>query len=126
MIIFAETEHRTKKMKKERQMPETAYQQMLQRIKQNVHEVEPEAEVWLYGSRARRDARADSDWDVLVLSSKAILTFREEEAFMDHICDLMVETGQAIQLFAYGKQDWHERHSITPFYKNVQSDAIRL
>ena len=83
MIIFAETEHRPKKMKKERQTPETAYQRMLQRIKQNVHEVEPEAEVWLYGSRARRDARADSDWDVLVLSSKASLTFREEEAFMD-------------------------------------------
>lgn len=126
MIIFAETEHRPKKMKKERQTPETAYQRMLQRIKQNVHEVEPEAEVWLYGSRARRDARADSDWDVLVLSSKASLTFREEEAFMDHICDLMVETGQAIQLFAYGKQDWHEHHSITPFYRNVQSDAILL
>lgn len=113
-------------MSKERQTSEAAYQWMLQRIKQNVHEVEPEAEVWLYGSRARRDAREDSDWDVLVLSPKARLTISEEDAFMEHICDLMVETGQAIQLFAYGKQDWHGRHSITPFYKNVQSDAIRL
>ena len=105
---------------------ETAYQQMLLRIKENIHEVEPEAEVWLYGSRARRDARSDSDWDVLVLSSKPHLTFREEEAFMDHICDLMIETGQAIQLFAYGKEEWHKRHYFTPFYKSVQSDSIRL
>lgn len=99
---------------------------MLQRIKQNVQEVEADAEVWLYGSRARQDARRDSDWDVLVLSSKPKLTFQEEEAFMDHICDLMVETGQVIQLFAYGKQDWHTHHVVTPFYQNVQTDAIRL
>ncbi len=99
---------------------------MLRRISQNVHEVEPDAEVWLYGSRARQDARTDSDWDVLVLSSKPKLTFREEELFMDHICDLMVETGQVIQLFAYGKRDWHTRHAITPFYKQIQSEAIRI
>ena len=53
---------------------------MLQRIKQNVQEVEADAEVWLYGSRARQDARRDSDWDVLVLSSKPKLTFQEEES----------------------------------------------
>ncbi len=39
---------------------------MRERIKQNVHEVDPQAEVWLYGSRARETAREDSDWDVLV------------------------------------------------------------
>ena len=52
--------------------------------------------------------------------------FKDEEKFMDHMCELMVETGQAIQLFAYGKKDWHSNHSITPFYKNVQSEAILL
>lgn len=112
-------------MKIKNQTSDAAYQWMLRQIKQNVHEVDPDAEVWLYGSRARRDARDDSDWDVLVLSPKASLSFKEEKAFMDHMCDLIVETGQAIQLFAYGKEDWHRR-SVTPFYKNVQSDAIRL
>ena len=63
---------------------------------------------------------------VLVLSPKDKLDFKEEERFMDHICDLMVETGQAIQLFAYGQKDWHERHAVTPFYQSVQAEAIRL
>jgi predicted nucleotidyltransferase len=102
------------------------YQQMLERIKQNVHQVEPTAQIYLYGSRARQTAREDSDWDVLVISDKDDLTFKEEERFMDNMCDLMVETGQAIQLFAYGKKDWHSRHAITPFYKSVQSEGIRL
>lgn len=99
---------------------------MKDQIKANVLEVNPEAEVWLYGSRARGTAREDSDWDVLVLTPDDKLSVQEEGRFIDHICDLMVKTGQVIQLFAYGKLDWHNRHSITPFYHNVQREAIRL
>lgn len=101
-------------------------QTMSELIKQNVLEVDNTAQVWLYGSRARGEAKEDSDWDVLVLSQKDKLTFKEEEKFMDHICELMVKTGQAIQLFAYGTKDWHTSHSITPFYRNVQSEAVLL
>jgi len=99
---------------------------MLQRIKQNVLEVDPQAEVWLYGSRARGTAREDSDWDVLVLSPKETLTTAEESRFVDHMCKLIVDTGEVIQLFAYGKYDWHHRHRITPFYQSVNKEAIRL
>lgn len=95
-------------------------------IKQNVHEVESSVKVLLYGYRARGDVYQDSDWDVLVLSEKDNLTFKEEELFMNHICDVMINTGQAIQLFAYGTKDWHQNHSITPFYKSVQSEAFFL
>ena len=68
------------------------YQTMLELIKQNVHEVDAAAQVWLYGSRARGEAHDDSDWDVLVLSPKEKLTFKEEEQFMDHICDAVSYT----------------------------------
>jgi predicted nucleotidyltransferase len=100
------------------------FQVMLDLIKQNVHEVEPTAQVWLYGSRVRGEAHEDSD--VLVLSAKDKLSFKEEERFMDNICNLMVSTGQAIQLFAYGVKDWHTRHAVTPFYQSVQSEAVLL
>lgn len=98
----------------------------LSKIKKNVQEVDSDAQVWLYGSRARGDAREDSDWDILVLSPKDKLSFKEEERFMDHICDLIVETGQVVQLFAYGIKDWHKRHAITPFYQSIKSEAILL
>lgn len=97
-----------------------------EKIKANVLEVEPAAEVWLYGSRSRGDAHEDSDWDVLVLSPKDELSVKDEGVFIDHITDLMIETGQVVHLFAYGKKDWHGRHSITPFYQNVSREAIRL
>ena len=102
------------------------YGTMIERIRDNVHEVDPRAEVWLYGSRARNEHHAESDWDVLVLSPKDELSFEEEELFLDNMCHLMVETGQAIHLFAYGKRDWHTRHSVTPFYQHVEAEAVRL
>lgn len=99
---------------------------ILSQIKANVNDIDPMAEVWLYGSRARGDARPDSDWDVLVLSPKESLSVKEEGLFIDHMTDLMITTGQVIHLFAYGKDDWHNRHSITPFYQNVNREAIRI
>ena len=111
---------------KKNQNMKVAYKTMLELIKQNVHEVDATAQVWLYGSRVRGEAREDSDWDILVLSQKDTLSFKEEERFMDHICELMVKTGQVIQLFACGMKDWHSRHAITPFYQSVQSEAVLL
>lgn len=99
---------------------------MKEKIKANILEVDPNAEVWLYGSRSRGDAHDESDWDILVLSPKQTLSVREEGVYVDHITDLMVETGQVIHLFAYGKSDWYSRHSVTPFYHNVTREAIRL
>ena len=96
------------------------------RIKDNVLETDPQAEVWLYGSRVRGTSHEESDWDVLVLSPKDTLSVREEGRFIDHMTDLMIETGQVVHLFAYGKSDWHGRHSITPFYQNVSREAVRL
>ena len=101
-------------------------QRRIERIKANVLEVEPSAEVWLYGSRSRGTAREDSDWDILVLSPHDTLSVKEEGVFIDHMTDLMIETGQVVHLFAYGKNDWHSRHRITPFYQNITHEAIKL
>lgn len=42
--------------------------EMLNRITSEIKKIEPNAEVYLYGSRARGDFRNDSDWDVLVIT----------------------------------------------------------
>ncbi len=40
---------------------------LLQRIKELVYAIEPTAQIFLYGSHARDDARPDSGWDILIL-----------------------------------------------------------
>lgn len=45
----------------------TADADLLQRCKEAIRTVVPDADVILYGSRARGDAKDDSDYDILVL-----------------------------------------------------------
>ncbi len=40
---------------------------LLRKVKQAVGEVEPAAQIVLYGSQARGDSDAQSDWDFLIL-----------------------------------------------------------
>jgi predicted nucleotidyltransferase len=42
-------------------------EKLLHRVKQAIHDIEPDAEIILYGSRSRQDPSPDSDWDFLVL-----------------------------------------------------------
>ena len=43
---------------------------VLAKIKETLLQVAPGAKVILFGSRARNDARSDSDWDILILVDK--------------------------------------------------------
>jgi len=45
---------------------------ILEKVKEIVQATDPEAEVILFGSRARGDAMEDSDWDILILTPKAV------------------------------------------------------
>jgi len=94
-------------------------------IRQTINSVDPNAEVILYGSRARGDERSDSDWDILVLTNYAMDLMIEKE-FRDKIYDLELETDESFSLFIYSKDEWQTKQSITPFYQNVTREGIQL
>lgn len=95
-------------------------------IKRYVHDVDPCADVWLFGSRARNDARNDSDWDILILTDQENFSLKDEEKYIDHLSQLMVETGQVIQVLVYPEKEWNTKYSVIPLYKSIQKDGIRL
>jgi predicted nucleotidyltransferase len=98
---------------------------IIQRVKQNISEIDPSAKVILFGSRARGDERKDSDWDILVLTSYPV-DLEKERKFRNHLYDLELETGEPFSLFAYSESDWNSRQKITPFYFNVIKEGVEL
>ena len=94
-------------------------------IRMRISQIDPQAEVFLYGSRARGDAKSTSDWDILILTDYPT-DLKQEGIFRDHLYELELETGESFSVFAYSKSEWHGRQSITPFYKNVTQEGIVL
>jgi predicted nucleotidyltransferase len=95
------------------------------RIRTEIKRIDPKAKVVLFGSRARGDAKKDSDWDLLILINS--LNIREsEDLFRDKIYDLELETGEIISMFVYNNKDWTSRHKITPLYKSIKKEGVVL
>ncbi|NOQ24648.1 MAG: nucleotidyltransferase domain-containing protein [Bacteroidales bacterium] len=94
-------------------------------IKQTVGKIDPNAEIILYGSRARGTERKDSDWDILILTDYPI-DITKERAFRNSLYDLELETGEPFSVFVYSKVNWDTKQIITPFYVNVTNEGVKL
>ncbi len=94
-------------------------------IRSAINSVDESAEVILYGSRARGDERADSDWDILILTDYPI-DQNKEQNFRNHLYELELDTGEAFSVFVYSKNNWKTQQRISPFYQNVIREGVHL
>jgi len=94
-------------------------------IRNEIKSIDPTAKVILFGSRARGDAKHDSDWDILILV-KGEVTTEIERAFRYKLFDLELETGEVFSTFVYNKNTWDRKHKVTPFYKNIKNEGVPL
>ncbi len=96
----------------------------LQEVKRYVHEIDPQAEVWLFGSRARGDAREDSDWDFLVLTDKPVnWTFKCQ--LRDHLYDAGLHHERVVSTIIQNKVQWQEL-AVTDLYQNIKEDGFTV
>ena len=95
------------------------------RIRTEIKKIDPKAKIILFGSRARGDAKDDSDWDILILIND-IVTTEIESAFRYKLFDLELETGEVFSTFVYSTDTWNKKHKVTPFYKSIKKEGILL
>lgn len=98
----------------------------IQKIKTVAHRWMPQAEVFLFGSRARGTAKPTSDWDLLILLNTNTVSFDTETQLMDIFYDLELETGEVISPLIYTKEQWSQKRVNTPLFHTIEKEGVRL
>jgi predicted nucleotidyltransferase len=79
--------------------------------------------VVLFGSRARGDAHADSDYDVAVFLRDMADRFAEMNRLADLSTDIIGETGEFVHAMPYRAGAYNER---TPLMREIRLEGIDL
>ena len=98
---------------------------IIKRIKTSINTIDPKAQVIIFGSRARGDAKKESDWDILILTDYTVST-EIERSFRNNLFDIEIETGEVFSTFVYQKQIWNTKHKGTPLYRNIKREGVRI
>lgn len=96
--------------------------QVIDNIKKVAARVLPKgSSLYLYGSQARGDYNADSDWDLLVLLDKPRRERDDWDNYAWPFNDLGFDIGEMISARTFTKNDWFNGPH-TMFYYNVEED----
>ena len=99
---------------------------LIEQIKYAIHEVEPEAEIILYGSRSRGEALPDSDWDFLVLLGGPVDDIRTDRV-RHRLYEIEWESGEVISSIIRNREEWNsDLYRAMPFHQRVQEEGMRL
>jgi len=101
-------------------------QLIISEISKTIHSKDINAEVFLYGSRARGSNRKNSDWDILILVEDDIITNDIDDKFRDEIYNIELEYGQIISTIIYQKKYWETKLLFSPLSNNVLKEGVKI
>lgn len=96
-----------------------------QQLAPAIRTIVPDAEIILFGSEARGDARADSDIDLMILLDQPKVTFAQQDKIYTPIYDISLQHNVIINALIYTKSYWNNR-PMDWFKYNVQQEGIQL
>ena len=100
--------------------------ELLRRVKDTIHEIEPGAEVILYGSRSRGDESSESDWDFLILVDGPVDGQRTDK-IRHRLYEIEWESGEVLSSIVRDRSKWDDLpYRATPFHQKVESEGIFL
>ena len=99
---------------------------LLKQVKNAVQKIEVEAEILLYGSRARGDSIDQSDWDFLILLDGKVDDKRTDR-IRHRLYEVEWETGEVISSIIRNKKEWNSRpYRSMPIHKVIEREGIAL
>jgi predicted nucleotidyltransferase len=98
---------------------------ILNNIALKVHSVLPDANVMLYGSRARGDWHEESDWDILILTSQEV-NRSVKDAVWDAVYPVSLEIASFVSPFIVQKDAWENYPGYYSLKKSIAHELVAM
>ncbi len=98
---------------------------IIEAMQNRLHEIDPHAKAFLFGSRARGTEREDSDWDVLILIDKPQVTLQDYDKYSYPLRELGWDIDEIINPVIFSQKEWDENR-FTLFNHNVRREGIAI
>ena len=99
---------------------------VVNKVKEIVHRYDKEAEIILFGSRARGDWHEESDWDFLILSELDERTDVKEKIREDILREIEYKIFEVVFTLFHNKKVWEEDYAVTDIYDSIAEDGINI
>ncbi|MEM8524494.1 MAG: nucleotidyltransferase domain-containing protein [Bacteroidota bacterium] len=93
-------------------------------VKETVNGLDAQANVILFGSRARGDFHTESDWDFLILTPQET-TVRYRDRIRDSLYMIELEHDEIISSVIENQEEW-KKYIHSEFYENVSKEGIEV
>jgi len=93
-------------------------------VKKIIYRYDEDADVILFGSRARGDWHGESDWDFLILSNLPETGDTKDKIRKDVFKEIELETFDGVFILFHNREVWHSKYDVTPLYYNIQEEGV--
>jgi predicted nucleotidyltransferase len=95
-----------------------------EKVRKKVSEVDAAARVILFGSRAREDNKADSDWDFLIITQQTASGALQDE-IRTLLYDIELEIKQVISSIIEDEDTWR-KYKHSELYHFVENEGVEV
>ncbi len=100
--------------------------ELINSLKQLVCRYDKNAEIILFGSRARGDWNEESDWDFLILTDVEVTETFKQELRIKILDQIELPMNEGVFVIVKNKIDWEENNAVTNLYESISEEGIKV
>ena len=100
--------------------------QLINKLKSIVYGYDKNAEIILFGSRARVDWHEESDWDFLILTAVEATEEFKSNLRNKILDEIEIPLDEGVFVIVKNKVDWEENYNVMPLFYNISEEGIKL
>ena len=99
---------------------------LITKFKDIVYAYDCNAEIVLFGSRARGDWHKESDWDFLILTDINVNEKFKDELRNKILREIEAHLGESVFVIVKNKIEWEDDYAVTNIYQSISEEGIAV